>query len=45
MLEFAVEVPGFGGFEAFEAADPTEVAGRMHAEVFVTQLEVPVGSA
>ncbi len=27
----------------FEGADPTEVERRLHAEVFVTQVEVPVG--
>ena len=27
----------------FETADPTEVARRSHNEVFVTQVEVPVG--
>jgi len=27
----------------FEAADPSEVAKRFHSEVFVTQVEVPVG--
>ena len=27
----------------FEAADPTEIARRLHNEVFVTQVEVPVG--
>lgn len=27
----------------FEAADPSEVARRLHGEVFVTQVEVPVG--
>ncbi len=27
----------------FETADPSEVARRSHDEVFVTQLEVPVG--
>ena len=27
----------------FETADPTEVARRFHREVFVTQVEVPVG--
>jgi len=27
----------------FETADPTEVARRFHSEVFVTQVEVPVG--
>jgi predicted RNase H-like HicB family nuclease len=27
----------------FETADPSEVARRSHGEVFVTQLEVPVG--
>lgn len=27
----------------FEAADPSEVARRFHGEVFVTQVEVPVG--
>ena len=27
----------------FEAADPSEVARRFHHEVFVTQVEVPVG--
>jgi predicted RNase H-like HicB family nuclease len=26
-----------------EAADPTEIAQRLHSEVFVTQVEVPVG--
>jgi predicted RNase H-like HicB family nuclease len=26
-----------------EAADPTEIAQRLHGEVFVTQVEVPVG--
>lgn len=26
-----------------EAADPTEVARRLHREVFVTRVEVPVG--
>lgn len=27
----------------FESADPTEVARRLHAEVFVTRVEVMVG--
>jgi predicted RNase H-like HicB family nuclease len=27
----------------FETADPSEIAGRFHGEVFVTQVEVPVG--
>ena len=27
----------------FETADPAEVARRFHSEVFVTQVEVPVG--
>jgi predicted RNase H-like HicB family nuclease len=27
----------------FEAASPSEVARRFHSEVFVTQVEVPVG--
>ena len=27
----------------FESAAPSEVARRLHAEVFVTQVEVPVG--
>jgi predicted RNase H-like HicB family nuclease len=27
----------------FESADPSEVSRRLHAEVFVTQVEVPVG--
>jgi predicted RNase H-like HicB family nuclease len=27
----------------FEAASPSEVTRRMHSEVFVTQVEVPVG--
>jgi len=27
----------------FEAADPTEVAARLHDEVFVTRLEIAVG--
>lgn len=27
----------------FEAADPSEVAERFHGDVFVTQVEVPVG--
>jgi hypothetical protein len=27
----------------FEAASTSEVAQRMHSEVFVTQVEVPVG--
>jgi predicted RNase H-like HicB family nuclease len=27
----------------FEVADPTEVEGRLHLEVFVTYLEVAVG--
>jgi predicted RNase H-like HicB family nuclease len=27
----------------FEAADPSEVARRLHSEVFVTRLEVAVG--
>jgi predicted RNase H-like HicB family nuclease len=27
----------------FEAADPAEVASRLHREVFVTQVEVAVG--
>jgi len=27
----------------FETADETEVSGRLHNEVFVTQVEVPVG--
>ena len=26
-----------------EAADPSEVARRFHGEIFVTQVEVPVG--
>ena len=27
----------------FESADPTEVARRLHSEVFVTRVEVAVG--
>jgi predicted RNase H-like HicB family nuclease len=27
----------------FETASPSEVASRLHGEVFVTQVEVPVG--
>ena len=27
----------------FEAADPSEIARRVHNEVFVTEVEVPVG--
>jgi len=27
----------------FETASPEEVEGRLHGEVFVTQVEVPVG--
>jgi predicted RNase H-like HicB family nuclease len=27
----------------FEAASPSEVQRRLHSEVFVTQVEVPVG--
>jgi predicted RNase H-like HicB family nuclease len=27
----------------FETADPSEVARRLHSEIFVTQVEVPVG--
>jgi predicted RNase H-like HicB family nuclease len=27
----------------FETASPSEIAGRLHSEVFVTQVEVPVG--
>ena len=27
----------------FETADPTEVSGRFRSEIFVTQVEVPVG--
>jgi predicted RNase H-like HicB family nuclease len=27
----------------FETADPSEVQGRLHSEVFVTRLEVAVG--
>jgi predicted RNase H-like HicB family nuclease len=27
----------------FEAASPSEVAQRLHSEVFITQVEVPVG--
>ena len=27
----------------FETADPSEVTRRFHSEVFVTQVEVPVG--
>ncbi len=27
----------------FETASPSEVARRLHGEVFVTQIEVPVG--
>lgn len=27
----------------FEAADPSEVTRRLHTEVFVTRVEVPVG--
>ena len=27
----------------FETADPSEVAHRFHNEVFITQVEVPVG--
>ena len=27
----------------FETADPSEVERRLHADVFVTQVEVPIG--
>ena len=27
----------------FESADPTEIEQRLHSDVFVTQVEVPVG--
>ncbi len=27
----------------FETAEPTEVSRRFHGEIFVTQIEVPVG--
>lgn len=27
----------------FESADPTEVSRRLHTEIFVTRVEVPVG--
>jgi predicted RNase H-like HicB family nuclease len=27
----------------FETAHPSEIAGRFHGEIFVTQVEVPVG--
>jgi predicted RNase H-like HicB family nuclease len=27
----------------FESADPAEIARRLHSEVFVTQVEVPIG--
>jgi predicted RNase H-like HicB family nuclease len=27
----------------FETADPSEIGGRLRGEVFITQLEVPVG--
>jgi predicted RNase H-like HicB family nuclease len=27
----------------FETASPSEIASRLHGEVFVTQVEVPVG--
>ena len=27
----------------FETASPSEIAQRLHSEVFVTQVEVPVG--
>ena len=27
----------------FESADPTEIARRLHAEVFVTRVEIAVG--
>lgn len=27
----------------FEAADPSEVAERFHGDLFITQVEVPVG--
>ncbi len=27
----------------FETADPSEIGRRLHAEMFVTQVEVPVG--
>jgi predicted RNase H-like HicB family nuclease len=27
----------------FETADPSEVARRFHHEIFVTQIEVPIG--
>ena len=27
----------------FETADPSEIARRFHSDVFVTQVEVPVG--
>lgn len=29
----------------FETASPSEVARRLHSEVFITQVEVPVGYA
>jgi predicted RNase H-like HicB family nuclease len=29
----------------FETAEPSEVEGRFHGDVFVTQVEVPVGQA
>jgi predicted RNase H-like HicB family nuclease len=29
----------------FETASPSEIARRFHSEVFVTQVEVPVGQA
>lgn len=29
----------------FETASPSEVSRRVHSEVFVTQVEVPVGQA
>lgn len=27
----------------FESADPSEVERRLHSEVFITQVEIPVG--
>ena len=27
----------------FETADPSEIQGRLHSEVFITRIEVPVG--
>jgi predicted RNase H-like HicB family nuclease len=27
----------------FDTADPSEVTSRLHSEVFITQIEVPVG--